>query len=266
MAGANGMLGQALVRALAVDHEVWAACRQPDLLPHFVTAHLGDVRDPGEAARLIDSTQPEVVINAVGIVKSRSESPSTVIAVNSVWPNALSETGARLIHVSTDCVFSGNRGNYDETAMPDAADLYGRSKLLGEIEDRENVLTIRTSFVGWQGGLLAWFAAGRHEPVPGYTRAVFSGFSVRTLAETIRDQILPNPALSGLYHVSAQPITKYRLLSDLASALGWRTRIDAVSEPAIDRSLDSTRWRDRMGWRPPSWDRMVADLAQEWAA
>ncbi len=156
-----------------------------------------------------------------------------------------------MVHVRTDCVFSGNRGMYTEDDVPDAFDLYGRSKLLGEVTDRGNVVTVRTSIIGWQLGaptaLAGWFAAHRDELLQGYTRGVFSGLTTRALTEVIRDVLLPDPSLSGLWHVSAEPIDKYTLLTKLARHLGWDVDITPVDQPVIDRSLDSTRFRCFIG-------------------
>ena len=137
-----------------------------------------------------------------------------------------------MVHVSTDCVFSGSRGGYVESDVPDAFDLYGRSKLLGEVTDRENTVTLRTSIIGWQlgepTGLVGWFAAHRDEPLKGFTKAVFSGLTTRALTEVIRDVVMPDASLSGLWHVSAEPIDKYTLLTKLAEQARLGRRHHAV--------------------------------------
>lgn len=276
--GASGMLGHEAVRVLAPDFEVWGACRRPELLPDLGIPNdriLGglDATDTESAYALVDSVRPDLVLNAVGIVKQQAAAKAAIpsIQVNSLWPHVLADAcergGARMVHVSTDCVFSGARGMYTETDVPDAFDLYGRSKLLGEVADRENVVTLRTSIIGWQlgepTGLLGWFAAHRDEPLKGYTRAVFSGLTTRALTEVVRDVVLPDEGLSGLWHVSVEPIDKYALLTMLASRLGWDVEIAPVSQPVIDRSLDSTRFRARTGWAPPSWDGLLDGLAEQ---
>jgi dTDP-4-dehydrorhamnose reductase len=277
--GASGMLGHEAVRVLAPDFEVWGACRHPELLPDLgVPAErmLGglDLTDMGTASSLVESVRPDLVVNAAGIVKQRADAKAAVpsITVNSLWPHVLAEAcerqGARMVHVSTDCVFSGSRGMYTEDDVPDAFDLYGRSKLLGEVADRDNTVTLRTSIIGWQlgapTGLVAWFGEHRHEALKGYTRAVFSGLTTRALTEVVRDVVMPDASLSGLWQVSVEPIDKFTLLTTLAGKLGWDVDITPVDEPAIDRSLDSTRFRERTGWTPPSWDEMLTRLAEEW--
>jgi dTDP-4-dehydrorhamnose reductase len=276
--GASGMLGHQAIRVLAPDFEVWGACRQPQGLPDLGVPPermLGglDATKAETAHALIDRVRPDMVLNAVGIIKQVAMAKAAVpsITVNGLWPHVLADTcaayGARMVHVSTDCVFSGARGQYVESDVPDAFDLYGRSKLLGEVADRDNVVTLRTSMIGWQlgepTGLAAWFAAHRDEPLKGFTKSVFSGLTTRALTEVIRDVLLPDATLSGLWHVSAGPIDKYTLLADLASHLGWDVDLSPVDEPVIDRSLDSARFRERTGWTPPGWDAMLEELARE---
>ena len=279
--GASGMLGHEAVKVLAPDFEVWGACRNPDDLPSLGIPRerlLGgfEATRPETASSLIETARPDVVINAAGIVKQRAQAKAAVpsILVNSLWPHVLADAcataGARMVHVGTDCVFSGSRGAYVESDVPDDEDLYGRSKLLGEVGDRSHVITLRTSIIGWQigepTGLVGWFAAHRSEPLRGYRRAVFSGLTTRALTEVIRDIVLPEPTLKGLWHVSAEPINKYRLLTDLAAALGWQVALQPVDEPVIDRSLDSSRFRSRTGWHPPEWSEMLEALATEYAS
>lgn len=278
--GASGMLGHEAIRVLAPDFEVWGSCRHPEELPALgVSAErlLGglDATDRDSAYALVDRVRPDLVINAVGIVKQRPDAKAAIpsIEVNSLWPHVLADAcerrGARMVHVSTDCAFSGSRGSYTEADVPDAFDLYGRSKLLGEVIDREGAVTLRTSIIGWQIGaptsLLGWFAAHRNEHLRGFTKAVFSGLTTRALTELIRDVVLRDTELSGLWHVSAEPIDKYALLTKLAEHLGWDVDIAPSEEVSIDRSLDSTRFRDRTGWTPPSWDEMLEALAAEYA-
>ena len=277
--GASGMLGHEAIRVLAPDFEVWGACRNPETLPDLGIPSdrlLGglDATNPADAYELLDMVQPDVVINALGIVKHLPEASDAILSieVNSLWPHVLADAcaraDARMVHVSTDCVFSGSRGGYVEDDVPDAFDLYGRSKLLGEVTDRDNVITLRTSIIGWQlgepTGLVGWFAAHRSEALRGFTKAVFSGLTTQALTETIRDVVLPDADMSGLWHLSAEPIDKHALLSKLAGYLGWNVQLTPSEEFVIDRSLDSARFRARTGWTPASWDEMLEALAAEW--
>jgi dTDP-4-dehydrorhamnose reductase len=277
--GATGMLGHEAIRVLAPDFEVWGACRDPSVVPDLGVPParlLGrlDVMDVASAYSLVGRVRPGLVLNAVGIVKQRPLATEAIpsITVNSLWPHVLANAcaihGARLVHVGTDCVFSGSRGHYIETDAPDAFDLYGRSKLLGEVTDQAHAVTLRTSIIGWQlgqpTGLIGWFAANRATHLTGYAKAVFSGLTTRALTELIRDRVLPDGTLHGLWHVSADPIDKFTLLKGLADALGWEVDLTLADAPVIDRSLDSSRFREQTGWRPPSWHAMLEQLSADW--
>ncbi|MCL2024360.1 MAG: SDR family oxidoreductase [Coriobacteriia bacterium] len=282
--GASGMLGHEAVRVLAPDFEVFAALRETsDVLGlglDLAHALAGlDAFDIATARTMFEVARPDMVINAVGIIKQVDESKAAVpsITVNSLWPHQLAqlcaEFGARLIHPSTDCVFSGTNcpeGGYRESDTPDATDLYGRSKLLGEVTEYPHALTIRTSIIGWQIGvqnsLIGWFAEHRHEPnLKGYTRAVFSGLSTTALTETIRDYVFERPDLHGLYHVSLAPIDKFTLLSKLAAACGWDdVDLTPVNEPRVDKTLNSERFQDATGWVPSQWDTIIEGLARQY--
>jgi dTDP-4-dehydrorhamnose reductase len=273
------MLGHEAIRVLSPDFEVWGACRNPHDLPDLGVPPerlLGglDAEKADSAYALVEHVRPTLVLNAAGIVKQLKAGKQAIpsISVNSLWPHVLADAcaahGARMVHVSTDCVFSGARGRYLESDVPDAFDLYGRSKLLGEVTDQDHVVTVRTSIVGWQlgepTGLVAWFAAHRNEQLKGFTRAVFSGLTTGALTQVIRDIVMPDGTLSGLWHVSAEAIDKYTLLTELARHLKVIVDITPVDQPVIDRSLDSTRFRERTGWTPPSWAEMLEELAGVW--
>ena len=211
------------------------------------------------------STKPTVVINCVGLVKqlAASEDPLSVLPINSLLPHRLARlcaaTGARLIHISTDCVFSGKVGNYVESDIADAQDLYGRSKLLGEVAS-PNAVTLRTSIIGHElhsaHGLVGWFLA-QPGTVRGFTNAVFSGLPTVVLAEIVRDQVIPNPELSGVYHVSSAPIDKFQLLTIVAEVYGRSNSIVPDGAVKIDRSLDSTRFRTLTGYKPADWPTLL---------
>lgn len=277
--GASGMLGHEAISVLAPNFEVWGACRNPEQLPDLGVAReriVGglDAMDPASVYSLLETVNPDIVINAVGIVKQLASSKAAIpsVTVNSLFPHVLADAcervGARMVHVSTDCVFSGSRGGYSETDVPDAFDLYGRSKLLGEVVDRENTVTLRTSIIGWQlgepTGLVGWFASHRDEALRGFRKAVFSGLTTAALTQVIRDVVIPDGSLHGLYHVSSEPIDKHTLLVTLAEHLGWDVDITPVDAPVIDRSLDSSRFRELTGWTPQSWGEMLEALSGEY--
>jgi dTDP-4-dehydrorhamnose reductase len=271
--GASGMLGNAVFRFLAQSpgYNAIGSIRSPSarrLLPQALHDRLIDgvnAEDPDCLVRLFERVRPQVVVNCVGVVKqlAQGDDPLALIPVNSLLPHRLlglcKIAQARLIHISTDCVFDGTRGAYREADPADAKDLYGRSKHLGELND-SGAVTLRTSIIGPEldstHGLVSWFLAQRGR-VKGFTRAIFSGLPSVELARVMRDFVLPNADLSGLYHVSATPISKHDLLRLVAHAYGASTDIVPHDDPVIDRSLDSTRFRERTGYVPPAWPELV---------
>jgi dTDP-4-dehydrorhamnose reductase len=221
--------------------------------------------------RAFAAARPEVVVNCIGLVKQRSEAkePLSALEVNAVLPHRLAAlceaSGARFIHLSTDCVFSGARGRYSERDHADADDLYGRTKLLGEVSTGR-ALTLRTSMIGRElgrgSGLLEWFLAqdGR---APGFTRAVFSGLTTTVLANLICELIEHHPELRGLYHVAAESISKYDLLRLASDAFGVATIVEPTPGPSIDRSLDGRKFADATAFTAPSWPDMLKQLAAD---
>lgn len=268
------MLGNAVLRLFAQSegYEVTGSARSaavlrllPDALRSKV--HCGvDVENADHLTRLFALARPDVVINCVGLVKQLTEAddPLATIPVNSLLPHRLARlcavAGARFVHMSTDCVFSGTKGNYCESDLPDAQDLYGRSKLLGEVVEHAHAITLRTSIIGHElassHGLVGWFLA-QNGSVKGYRRAVFSGFPTVELARIIRDFVLPNAQLHGLYQVSAAPIDKLALLKLVAAEYGHSIEIVPDDRVIIDRSLDSSRFRQSTGYEPPDWPELV---------
>jgi len=274
--GTSGMLGNAVFRVFAQDPAwtVWGSARSASVLQHFpqaLRAHIVtgiDVENPDQLAALLQRTRPSLIVNCIGLIKQLAEAsdPLSALPVNALLPHRLARlaalVGARLVHISTDCVFSGTRGGYVEGDAPDAQDLYGRSKLLGEV-DYPNAITLRTSIIGHElasaHGLVGWFLA-QQSAVRGYTRAVFSGLTTVELARLIRDHVAARPGLHGLYHVSAAPIDKYALLKSVAEVYGKTITIEPDDRLVIDRSLDSSRFRAATGYVPPSWPELVRTM------
>jgi dTDP-4-dehydrorhamnose reductase len=229
-----------------------------------------DVEDVDGLGDVLAKIRPDVVVNAIGIIKQRPEGQDHVasITVNALFPHRLArlcaEQGTRLVHVSTDCVFSGTRGQYNEDDIPDARDLYGLSKYLGEVA-APRAVTLRTSMIGRElagsRSLVEWFIAQRGKRIHGYRRAIFSGLTTHELACTILTVIEHHPDLEGVWHVAAPPIDKDTLLRMLRDALSLPVEIDPSDDMAIDRSLDDRRFRQRTAIPSPSWDAMINELA-----
>lgn len=274
--GAAGMLGNALLRYFSNEtgHVVFGSvrsARSASLLPGALRSSVIsgiDVDNPDSLVRLVGDTRPTILVNCVGLVKQLqgSRDPLSALSINSALPHRLAHlaaaSGARLVHLSTDCVFSGTRGMYKEDDTPDATDLYGRTKLLGEV-DTDNAITLRTSIIGHELGtshsLVCWFLS-QQEAATGYRRAVFSGLPTVEIARVIDRHVLPNPGMRGLYHLSAAPIDKYRLLQLIAERYGKTIRIEPADSPVIDRSLDSSRFRNETGFQPEPWPELISRM------
>ncbi len=213
-----------------------------------------------------------MVINTVGIIKQRKESedPLLSLEINSLFPHQLAlacqARGARLIHISTDCVFSGREGHYTEDSVSDATDLYGRTKYLGEVTG-EGILTLRTSLIGREietrFSLLEWFFSQKNKECKGFSRAIFSGLTTQLFADMVGDVIQEHPELNGLYHVSSNPISKYDLLKIINEVYSMGVTIDKDQEFICDRSLDSTRFQKTTGWRPKDWQSMILRMKED---
>jgi len=279
--GANGMLGNALIYSMAFtqDYQVLGTVRNESakqFFPPQITQHIVagiDAQDIASIRDFLEVKKPDVVINSIGIVKQidNGADPIRAIEFNAILPHQLSKIcrsiGTRLIHISTDCVFSGKKGSaYLEIDNPDPVDLYGRTKLLGELGDAPHELTLRTSYIGNEfestNGLLEWFLA-QNNPISGYTKAIYSGLPTVILADLIRDKVLKMPQLHGLYHVSSSPISKYNLLNLVAKVFGKKIVINPDDRFIIDRSLDSERFSDATGFVPPSWEQMIELMYQD---
>lgn len=274
--GISGMLGNAMFRLMSADseHRVHGTTRGRSALRHF-SADLSerilfdvDVENHDSLVRVFGITRPDVVVNCIGIVKQleNSKDPLLAVPINSLLPHRLAAlcnaADARLIHISTDCVFSGSKGNYIEADFPDASDLYGRTKLLGEV-DYPNAITLRTSIIGHeligQRSLLCWFLA-QEKVAKGFTRAIFSGLTTVELAKVIRDFVLPRPDLHGLFHVAATPINKYDLLCLIAQTYQKKIEIVADDSLVIDRSLNAARFSQFTGYIAPPWSQLIEQM------
>ncbi len=274
--GASGMLGNAVLRVLSETgaHDVVGTVRSRNalaMLPaplHDCIVTGVDVENQDQLVALLGDVRPQVVINCIGLIKQLAEAndPLSAIPINSLLPHRLARlaalAGARTIHFSTDCIFSGKKGGYTEDDPSDAHDLYGRSKFLGELHGPTS-FTVRTSIIGHELGgansLIGWFLA-QAGPVKGFTRAIFSGLPTVELARVVRDCIIPRPELSGLWHVSADPISKYDLLTLVADVYGKSIAIMPDADLVIDRSLDSARFRLETGYSPPNWRALIQSM------
>lgn len=277
--GVTGMLGHALFKVLEDDthYEVWGTLRSNEARRFFSEGvqsrliHGVDVQEQHALTSVMARVRPQVVINCVGLIKQldAANDPLVALPINSLLPHRLARlcelANARLIHISTDCVFSGNRGNYKESDVPDAEDLYGRSKLLGEVSNAAHAITIRTSMIGHElnsrNALLEWFLAQQGH-VQGYSNAIFSGLPTVELARVVRDYIIPAAKLNGVFHVSAQPIAKRDLLGLIAKEYAKDIKIFPDERVTIDRSLNSEYFTRMTGYHAPAWPKLINLMRQ----
>lgn len=278
--GANGMLGHKLAQRLKVSgYEVYGSVRTEcgqlgrlEILSKETCFEHIDASRYASVEGLLETLRPDTVINAAGMVKQRREAvrAAATVEINALFPHRLLESagrfGARLICISTDCVFSGKKGMYTEGDVPDPEDLYGRSKLLGEVTEG-NSLTIRTSMIGREigqsHGLLEWFLSNSGGKVDGFTRAFFNGLTTLELSNVISGVVVPDRSLKGLYHISSEKISKFELLEIINASYGLDIDIHPDAGPEIDRSLDSGRFRAATGYDPPSWKAMVESMRDD---
>ena len=280
--GAAGMLGHKLLQRLRTDYEAAGTIRDaapdvglPRALPGVKLYPGVDATDLASLERAVDDWNAQVLVNCIGIIKQSkaASDPLPSIAINSLLPHQLAQIaaarGARLVHFSTDCVFSGRRGNYVEGDEPDPVDLYGRSKLLGEVA-APNALTLRTSIVGRELrghlGLIDWFLSQRGGRINGYVRALYSGLTTLAAADLVAWLIRAHPALQGLWQVSGEPISKFDLLQIVKRVYKLDIEIAPDQHFVCDRRLDSTRFRNHTGWRPPSWEDMIVAMHRDEAS
>lgn len=275
--GGTGMLGHKLWQVFSARLDTHVTVRASEQALARMELFDPDRTVAGVSAECFETVEgavaavgPDVVVNCIGIVKQvrAAHDPITSISINSLFVHRLAQlcgtAGARLIHISTDCVFSGRTGRYTESDIPDPVDLYGRSKLLGEVDDP--CLTVRTSIIGRElsgaSGLLEWFLA-QEGTVRGFRRAIFSGLTTEALADILVSVACDHRALSGIRHVASDPISKHELLCMLKGAYGSGARIVPDDEVVCDRSLDSSKFEQETGLRAPSWTEMVARISAD---
>jgi dTDP-4-dehydrorhamnose reductase len=275
--GASGMIGSTMLRILARNSS-WdvigsiRAAAKPQLPAGTAARWIYgvDLANSDNLARLFRDVHPNVVVNCAGLTKHlpSGNDPVPALNMNALLPYRLAElcglSRARLIHISTDCVFSGKKGNYREDDEPDATDVYGKTKHLGEVAG-PGLVTLRTSTIGHEMGtrfgLLEWFLA--QERCKGYRKAVFSGLPTVEFARVVRDLVIPDASLEGLYHVGAEAIDKDALLRLIARVYRKQVEIETDDQVSINRSLDSQRFATATGYRAPSWPAMIEAMHQE---
>lgn len=274
--GGAGMAGHKLWQILSDHFDTYVTLRAEfDFYARFKLfdrAHAVDRVDTenfDSIIRAVSSVRPQVIINCIGIVKQHpaATDPLSSISVNALFPHRVAHlcraAGIRLLHISTDCVFSGLKGNYCETEVADAEDLYGKSKFLGEVS-YDGCLTLRTSMVGHElqtsHGLVEWLLSQEGKTIHGYRRAVFNGFTTKALAQIIADIIKEHPDMQGIWHVGSEPVSKFELLSLIKMIYGLNVNIEADDTVVYDRSLNTSRFRRLTRFVSSPWPEMIEQM------
>jgi dTDP-4-dehydrorhamnose reductase len=262
--GSNGMLGHKMIERLRLHYSDVIGISRGDA--GF------DAMDFTSVRQVLESIKPHVVINCIGLIKQRVQNPEQSIAINALLPHFLQricmQLDAHLIHFSTDCVFSGERGQYTEDDKTDPEDIYGQTKVLGEVS-ASNALTLRTSIIGREKnnyhGLLEWFLRQEDE-IQGFERAIWSGVTTNWLSDTVAVLLAPARLLHlyGLYQVAAPPITKFHLLQLFQEVYKKRNvLITPVAGPLCDRSLCGDKFMQATGIITPSLDKLIVEMHEQ---
>lgn len=280
--GGSGMLGHKLSQVISRHTDTYVTLRDrgiatkyPQFFQHARIIEAVDALDAESIARAFEEARPDVVINAIGVVKqlATAKDAQVSIGVNSLFPHRLVEFctagGARLIHISTDCVFSGSEGDYRESNNADPEDLYGRSKLLGEVHSG-NALTIRTSIIGRQicgsHALLEWFLAQEGGRIKGYKKAIFTGWPTLALSEIIAKILVEHQDLKGIIHVPSNPISKFDLLTLIKDKFDLNIEIEPSDQVDCNRSLNGDLFRRLTDFKTPSWEQLVSKMLEDQAS
>lgn len=269
--GATGLLGNAMFRVLSEKEglRVFGTIRD-QRMRQFFSQELSNqlllvenLEEQAQLVKLFDTVKPNIVVNCTALSKSNFQDLIKMVSIFSLLPKRLAYLcrlhGVRLVHISTDCVFSGTHGGYKEDDFPDGEGFYSVAKLLGEV-DEPGAITLRTSMIGHElaskNSLLEWFLS-QDEECRGFPKAIFSGFPAVVLAQIIRDEILPRPDLQGIFHLATRPISKFDLLQAISKKYSLSTRIIPDNSVVIDRSLSADKFKQATGYVPPEWPELI---------
>ena len=278
--GAGGLLGHMLIRVLGETIDVYGTTRESRsdssplarFLPQDKWIDNIDASKFDSINKVFSTTNFDTVINCIGLIKQRNAQTTEheMMLINAEFPHRLAQVvnqqGARVIHISTDCVFSGDKGNYVETDTPDPVDVYGKSKLLGELNDVKN-LTLRTSHIGREltirKSFIEWLLSQKSGHVEGYGHAIYSGLTSQELARLISELLNAKKGITGMFHVSSQPISKLEIINKLNELLNLEINVTSDSKVQINRSLNSDKFRLATNLIPHNWDQMLSDFCKD---
>jgi len=270
--GATGLLGNKLFLDFQSKKKyvTLGTCRKKNinLIPNKLKKNIIILNNLYNISKLISvfkKVKPNIVINCLGIIKQspKINNKNELMYINGFFPHILSflciMNHSRLFHFSTDCVFSGKKGNYNENYIPDAKDLYGLSKINGEINNK-NSITFRTSIIGRElrnkKSLLEWFLSQKNY-VHGFTNVIFSGLPVKEIGYILDKIILSKKKLFGVYHLSSQPISKFNLLILFNARFKKSLNILRNNKICINRSLNSRKLNKAINYRSKNWKKLV---------
>jgi dTDP-4-dehydrorhamnose reductase len=262
--GANGMGGHIIAKGLQEfeNFDVVCVARNASIISR---TKILDVTDFVKLRSLIESELPDIIINCIGILNETAENnPEQAILINSYLPHFLEsltkESSIKVIHISTDCVFSGKEGNYLESSFKNGVGFYSQTKSLGELNNSKD-LTFRTSIIGPELnkngiGLFNWFVSQENE-INGYTQAYWTGVTTLELLKAIKQAI--DEELTGLYHlVFEQKISKFELLNIINNEFSLGLKVNPNNKYSVDKSLVNTR--SDFGFKVKSYDAMVKEM------
>ena len=230
--------------------------------------YLNDFTNFKKLEKLILKIKPTHIINCLGVTKfNNSYKKNLTIIINTKLPKFLAALSLKnkifFTHISTDCVFSGKKGNYNDTSLKDSFDLYGLTKGRGEVKNKFTT-TIRTSFIGPElnsnKSLLSWFLSQKND-VNGFKNAFFSGLTSLELCTIIHDYVLKDNLLKNkILNVGGHVINKYKLLKDISKIFNKKIKINKFSDFAIDRSLNSKRFKKITNYKLKKWPQLLKEL------
>ena len=280
--GGSGMVGHSLIKKLSNQYEIFSLLRKhPDMdsnqffekvLPKNQCIFIDDINEYEHLNNTVKKISPNIMINCIGVIKQRdkNENGLHMVRINSLLPHLLNEicnkNKIKLIHLSTDCVFSGTKGNYQESDNPDPIDEYGESKLLGEIK-KGNALTIRTSFIGPElfnkKSLFEWVKSQKNGEIDGFENAIYSGLTTLAFSKIIENIIDKHQDLNGIWHISSNPISKFDLIEMINQKFNLKIKINRNSSFRCDRSLNSSKFQEETKIQIPSWKTMIDNLYKD---
>lgn len=279
--GGNGMIGHKMYQIISKKYDdTWVTLRNGlNTYKYGFIYNRNRVIDNIDLSNFVrievelNHLMPDVIINASGITIRRGVNAilSNSIITNSALPHFLNEWvvkhNKRLIHFSTDCVFSGRKGDYFENDFKDAYDNYGLTKSLGEVNNSANAITLRGSMIGRElenkTELLEWFLLQSFNTITGYSKVIYSGITTIQMAKIVQTLIESFPYLSGVFNVSSVPISKFMLLTLFENEFKIGSEIISDDSIVSNKNLISNKLYSILNIPIPNWDDMINQLGED---